>query len=76
MATVKELQEPSFGPVVSTDELGRGGSEEGSKGGEARGESPETSDDDTSAPEEENESRIPGDPRALNEQQPPTATQF
>jgi len=28
--------------------------------------------DESRAPEEENESQIPGDPRALNEQQPPT----
>jgi hypothetical protein len=76
MATGNELQEPSFGPVVSNDELGRGAVDEGRQSGEARGESPDADSDDMSSPEEENESRIPGDPREINELQPPTATQF
>jgi len=33
-------------------------------------------DDETRAPEEESQSRIQGDPRPVNEQQPPTKEQF
>ena len=32
--------------------------------------------DPTGSPEEENESEIPGDPRPLNENQPPTKEQY
>ncbi len=33
-------------------------------------------DDESRSPEEENASRIPGDPRPNNEQQPPTKDQY
>lgn len=42
----------------------------GVAGGEA------SADDASRAPEEESQSEIPGDPRTLNEEQPPTKEQY
>ena len=57
--------EPAFAPMMTPD-----------KPAETTPPAPPAAPDPTGSPEEENESEIPGDPRPLNENQPPTKEQY
>ena len=61
--------------MAKTEGTPTGSTAEDSGEGEV-GKAQAVAEDVSSAPEEANESRLPNDPRDINEQQPPTATEY
>ena len=80
METRTELQEPAFGPVMeqSDNKTESPAEKTDNAASETRtgGDISDTADDATRAPEEEAQSQIPGDPRPVNQLQPPTKEQY
>ena len=74
--TDADIVDPGFEPPAEDDAAAEGKSTADSVAQPSQISGQEAANDETRASEEESQSQIPGDPRPVNEEQPPTKEQY